>query len=85
MVDTEQVPEGALTFLKDSVPSDQIEVIMKDALHTWNKDTTTSAFGYDTSKDKGSRSGGSTDKVEGGSGFNSGGVAEGGTCESEED
>ena len=40
MVDPEWVPVGdpaVFTFLKDSVPGDQIRAIMKDALCTWNR------------------------------------------------
>jgi len=59
MVDAEWVSAGGavtLTFLKDSVPGDQIGVIMKDTLHTWNKSTQILAIGYDGGEDEGSES-----------------------------
>ena len=88
MVDSEWVPAGGpitITFLKDSVPSDQIGAIMKDALHTWYKDSQTSAIGYDGGEDGGSGSGGATNQGEGGSGLNSGRAAGSGANESEKE
>ena len=85
MVDAEWVPEGgavALTFLNDSVPSDQIGAVMNDALHTWNKGAQTLAIRYESSK---ARSGGSTDRGEGGSGLNLVDMVEDSTNESEEE
>ena len=55
MVDPEWVLVGGpvnLTFLKDSVPGDQIGAIMRDALHTWNKSSRILATGDDGREDR---------------------------------
>ena len=60
MVDTEWVPVGGpitFSFLKDSVPGNQIGMIMKDALHTWNKSSHVLVIGNDGGEDEGSESG----------------------------
>ena len=74
MMDAEWVPPGGpitLSFLKDSVPSNQIGAIMKDMLHTWNKSSQISVFGNDGGEDEGSESG-LTNWGEGESRLNSG-------------
>src|SRR5258708_3658446 len=63
MVDPDWVPEGGpvtITFTKDSVPGNQMGVIMKEAVRAWNKDCQTSEIGYGSSS--------WNDKGEGGSG-----------------
>ena len=55
MVNPEWVPAGGpatFTFLKDSVPGDQIGAIVKDALHTWNKDHQVLVIGYSGGEDR---------------------------------
>ena len=55
MVDPEWVPVGGpatFTCLKDSVPSDQIRAVMKDALHTWNKSAQVLVIGYGGGEDQ---------------------------------
>jgi hypothetical protein len=51
MVDLQWAPEGgpaAVTFLKDSVPGDEIGAIMNEALRTWNKGAQAMVVGYES-------------------------------------
>lgn len=70
MVDLKWVLERGLatpTFLKNSVPGDQIGEIMKNALYTWNKESRASAIEHDQGEDNSPGSGSNPCRVVGNS------------------